>query len=180
MRVQWCFAGVLLLCSVAWATEPLTRLQGRVIHVEDGDSVVLLLRDYSKIKVRLSDIDAPESARGKSRPGQPFSRNSKESLSQLVLGEAVSADCYETDRYRRQVCRIFFNGADVNAEQVRRGWAWANRAQKRYVRDPKFFGLEDDARARRRGLWAATQQPVAPWEWRKACWKKGECDEDEQ
>lgn len=171
------WAGLLLLvavCSVAGA--PATHLHGKVIHIDDGDTLILLTEDYSKVNVRLTDIDAPESAHGTSRPGQPFSRRSRESLTQLAHGKLVDAECFDTDRYRRRVCRVIASGVDINAEQVRRGMAWANRADKRYVRDPRAYSLEDEARASHRGLWASSVQPIAPWAWRKACWQKGACD----
>lgn len=177
MLKAWAAALVISCAAGASAAAPVTHLHGKVIYVDDGDTLILLTEGHTKINVRLTDIDAPESAHGKGRPGQPFSQRSKDSLSQLAHGKQVDAECYDTDRYQRQVCRVFADGLDVNLEQVKRGMAWANRADKRYVRDAHVYGLEDEARASRRGLWGSkSQQPIAPWEWRKACWQKGACD----
>lgn len=49
----------LLLCSqLALAAQPWP-MTGKVIHVEDGDTLTILQSDFSKVSVRLSDIDAP-------------------------------------------------------------------------------------------------------------------------
>ena len=169
---------VLVLLGAVWAAaEPVAHVHGKVIYVDDGDTLILLTEGYSKVNVRLTDIDAPESAHGKGRPGQPFSQRSTESLAQLAHGKQADAECYATDRYQRRVCRVFVDGLDVNLEQIRRGMAWANRADKRYVRDTRAYLVEEEARASLRGLWMPRgQEPIAPWEWRKACWKKGTCD----
>ena len=46
----------------------------KVIHVDDGDTLVVLTPDRQKLKVRLANIDAPESSHGRCRPGQGRSR----------------------------------------------------------------------------------------------------------
>lgn len=149
---------------------------GKVIHVEDGDTLILLQSDYSRASIRLSDIDAPETYHGGGRPGQPYSQASKQSLVSLANGQQASATCYERDRYERLVCTVFVNGLNVNAEQLRRGMAWANDASRRYVRNPQTYALEAEAKAAGAGLWSArSPRPVPPWEWRQQCWKFKAC-----
>ena len=48
-------------------------LKGKIIHISDGDTVHLLTDNKEKIKIRLNDIDAPESK-------QAFGNKSKENL----------------------------------------------------------------------------------------------------
>lgn len=67
------------------------------------------------------------------------------------------------DRYGRTVAHVRCNGIDANAEQVRTGMAWVF---DRYVVDRGLYGLQDDALAEHRGLWADAQ-PVVPWVWRR-------------
>lgn len=59
--------------------------------------------------------------------------------------------------------RVFCAGADANAEQVRRGMAWW---YVRYGKDVALKRVEAQARAARRGLWAA-DDPVPPWAFRR-------------
>lgn len=152
-------------------------MAGKVVHVGDGDTLTLLQSDYSKVSVRLSDIDAPETSHGWSRPGQPYSQASKQSLVALAGGQQATATCYERDRWKRPVCTVFINGQDVNTDQLRRGMAWVNRVNRAYVRNPQSAAVEAQAQAAGVGLWSGHgQRPTPPWEWRRECWKNQVCD----
>ena len=156
------------------------RLAGKVVYVDDGDTVIVLVDGNTQEKIRLSSIDAPESShtnKEKGRIGQPYSNNSGQYLASLIKGKNVELSCFELDRYGRNVCEIFIDGKSVNKEMVKQGWAWANvSAGGRYLRDKSLPGLEAQARANHSGLWAGSN-PVAPWEWRDACWKQGRCSQ---
>ena len=167
----------LILCLQAAHAAQSWPMTGKVIHVEDGDTLTLLQSDYSKVSVRLSDIDAPETSHGRGRPGQPYSQASKQSLLALAGGQQATATCYERDRWERPVCTVFVNGQDVNAEQLRRGMAWVSRINRAYVRNPLSAASEAQAKAAQLGLWSAQgPRPVPPWEWRRDCWKNKVCD----
>jgi hypothetical protein len=58
--------------------------------------------------------------------------------------------------------QIVINAPWANAEQVRRGMAWA---YKQYLTDQAIGALEDTARASKTGLWA-DESPTPPWEFR--------------
>jgi endonuclease YncB( thermonuclease family) len=123
--------------------------------VHDGDTLTVLI-DNRQVRVRLVDIDAPELK-------QPFGTRSRQSLSGLCFGKVASLDVRGHDRYNRTLARVTCGGADANAEQVRRGYAWTFT---RYARtDSPLFAIEREARAAHRGLWQ-DPAPVAPWEWR--------------
>lgn len=151
---------------------------GRVVYVDDGDTLVLLVDGRTQMKIRLSSIDAPESShtnKQTGRVGQPYSDNSGKYLASMVKGKTVDAHCFEADRYGRDVCELFVDGRSVNREMVKQGWAWANvAAQGRYLRDKSLPSMEATARVSHAGLWAGLN-PVAPWEWRDVCWRQGQC-----
>ncbi len=132
-------------------------IKGKVINVADGDTVTILSGDYQKNKIRLYGIDAPES-------GQDFGKKSKQLLSQLVKGKAVTAHCYEKDKYHRDVCTLFApGGEDVNLIMVGLGGAWVYR---KYYKETEYYRHEKEAKQNKQGLWAIPHaQP--PWEWRK-------------
>lgn len=148
-----------LLAGIAAAGET---LQGSIVAVLDGDTVILLDESRSQHKIRLAQIDAPEIGHGKDNPGQPFGKASKQSLSDLVYGREVRADCETRDKYGRTVCTLLSGTVDVNLEQVRRGMAWVYR---KYARDPAYYQAEDDARRAQRGLWRSSDL-TPPWEYR--------------
>lgn len=68
------------------------------------------------MKVRLTEIDAPEKA-------QAFGNRSKQSLSDLCFNKTSKLDDNGKDRYGRTLARVYCDGVDANAEQVRRGMA---------------------------------------------------------
>ncbi|MFZ7327881.1 thermonuclease family protein [Comamonas jiangduensis] len=149
-------------------------LRGEVVRVTDGDTIRLREHDTGVIhSIRISDIDAPETSKSKRRPGQPFSQASRKAMVDMALNQNAVAKCFEYDRNSRPVCTVVVNGKDVGAMLVSQGLAWANRASKRYVRDPRTYELEAKAKADRLGLWA-DPEAVEPWVWRRLCWTKKE------
>jgi len=147
---------------------------GLVTRVSDGDTLTVRTAEGTQITVRLSGIDAPETGHGITRPGQPFGPHSRQSLHDMAHGKHAELECFESDRYQRNVCRVLINGLDVNAEQVQRGMAWVYRANRRYVRDSSLYAIEDRAKAAGVGLWRSAH-PVAPWDWRRDCWQHQKC-----
>jgi micrococcal nuclease len=53
---------------------------GRVVGISDGDTITILDDRKQQIKVRLAEIDTPESA-------QPYGTRAKQELSGLVFGK---------------------------------------------------------------------------------------------
>jgi endonuclease YncB( thermonuclease family) len=127
-----------------------------VVSVHDGDTLTVLV-EKRQVKVRLTDIDAPELK-------QPFGSRSRQSLAELCFGKEAALDVRGQDRYKRTLATVTCAGTDANAEQVRRGYAWT---YARFARaDSPLFGLQSEARSAHRGLWAEPT-PVAPWDWRR-------------
>lgn len=145
------FLSLLLAALPAGADVPV-----RVVAVRDGDTVTVL-DNQRQLRVRLSEIDAPEL-------GQPFGKRSKMALSELCFGKAAELEVRGRDRYGRVLGRLKCDGLDANAEQVRRGYAWV---YTRYASaDSPLYALQLDAQAARRGLWF-DRAPTPPWEWRR-------------
>ena len=132
-------------------------VRGRVVSVHDGDTLTVLI-DRRQVRVRLTDIDAPEL-------GQPFGTRSRQSLSGLCFGKTAALDVRGQDRYKRTLARVTCAGTDANSEQVRRGYAWTFVRYAR--RDSPLVALENEARAAHRGLWQDSA-PVPPWDWRNS------------
>lgn len=143
-----------------------------VEHVLDGDTVIVR---GSKQPIRLASIDAPEKSHGYGRPGQPYSVQSSNWLTQQLEGKpGVTMRCVDEDRYGRRVCNFYRDGEHVNKAAVLAGVAWANTSNARYLRDKTVLTAQEQARAARRGIWAEPA-PVPPWLWRRECWEKHVC-----
>ncbi len=72
----------------------------KVTKVYDGDTVKAEGHDIT-IKVRLVGIDAPETAKGKRKPGQPYSQKAKKYLAKMVLNKVVDVKGYGLGPYTR-------------------------------------------------------------------------------
>lgn len=160
------------------------QIAGKVIHVDDGDTLVMLDTDGFKRIIRLSDIDAPEIGHGTSRPGQPYSAKATSYLKELTLGQAALATCFDIDGRKRDdgtvreryVCRVQVDGVNANMAMIDAGLAMAYRANRRYIRDVSTLPREDAARSARQGLWSQAH-PIPPWRWRRSCWGFGDCEQ---
>lgn len=147
---------LLLLLIVTYAHSQ--EYRGRVVGISDGDTFTLLTEDKKQVKVRLSEIDTPETA-------QPFGTKAKQTLSDLVFGKDVVVIKADTDRYGRIVGHVYVNEVHVNRRLVYDGMAWAYR---QYLKDKTLLQDEQKAREAKRGLWSlpSTEQ-LPPWEWRR-------------
>jgi endonuclease YncB( thermonuclease family) len=103
-----------ILLMVACASAAAAPLAGRVVHVVDGDTLDVLTGE-KRVRVRLSEIDAPESRQG-------FGHRSRQSLIQVCGGEIAALDISGKDRNGRTIARVVCNGTDASAEQARRVW----------------------------------------------------------
>lgn len=150
-------------------------LTGMIVNVADGDTVTLRAPDGQR-RIRLDSIDAPEEGHGADQPGQPYAEAARKNLADLVAGKTLTAQCYEKDQYGRDVCALILeDGRSANRLQVEAGYAWAYTARKGdYLNDSAMPGLQSQAKAARRGLWAG-QNPMQPWKWRYDCWRQRQC-----
>lgn len=157
MKLMTLAAAAAIALTAAWPAVS-AEIIGRVVGITDGDTLTLLTNERRQQRVRLSEIDTPES-------GQPYGTRSRQALSDLAFQRNVRVAVQDTDRYGRTVGRVYATGTDVNAEMVRQGAAWVYR---QYNRDPSLLTLEAEARAAKRGLWALPEaERTPPWEWRQ-------------
>ena len=145
MRGVW--LGLSLLVTVTGFPVQAETMTGKVVGVHDGDTLTLLV----------AGIDAPEL-------DQPYGQKAKRALSALVFRKEVRVESPEPDKYGRTLGTVFLGAVNVNAELVKQGAAWVYRA---YPFPPELEGLEAQARAAKRGLWALpVDQRCPPWDWR--------------
>ena len=149
----------LWLCGARAESEALT---GRVLWVDDGDSLELRDDWGRRFRVRLRGIDAPERS-------QPYANVSRRNLMQLARSRPVTIVYDGIDKYGRLLAWVYVDqGVSVNLRQVEAGLAW------HYVFPGRPWTADDDllaqaereARAARRGLWAQPQ-PQPPWAFRR-------------
>jgi|GEM_PF-795576 len=110
-------------------------VEGRRIYVIDGDTVAV---HGQAQRIRLLDIDAPETSKPRCERELALALRAKERLVQLIRDHDVSIERKGTDRYRRSLARLRVNGRDVGQILLAEGhavrWrpgrkAWEERAQ---------------------------------------------------
>lgn len=157
VRTLLCFLALVAGTVLPAAGASAQSLTGKVVSIADGDTLTILADGQYQYRIRLSEIDAPES-------GQPFGRSSRKMLSDLAFGKQVTVRVVDVDRFGRTVGRVRAGSVDVNAQMVKQGGAWAFR---QYQSDQRFQLWEKEARAAKRGLWGLqADQIIAPWDWR--------------
>ena len=135
-------------------------LPGTVLHVLDGDSLILDVRG-GQYRVELADIDAPEL-------NQPWGRAARDWLGQALTGRFVvvrSSDVSPDGHIRG---RLLFKNQDPGTTLLYQGLAWCvpQPDGKAVSESREYRDAQTDARAARRGLWSDAS-PVPPWEWRR-------------
>lgn len=163
---------VSLLVSVAVQAET---LEGKIVRIVDGDTLVLLDASNTQHRVRLSGIDTPER-------GQPFGRRASQNLARLAGAKPARLEWYKKDRWDRLIGTVWVQSPDAQCQgaecpktldiglaQITQGLAWHF---KRYAHEQpeaereRYSFAEEEARAKGAGLWR-DPNPVPPWEWRK-------------
>ena len=148
----------LLLCAASACALAGQQITGRMVSIADGDTFTLLTPDSRQVKIRMAEIDTPESQ-------QPYGSRSKDALGSLLKGKTIAVEEQGSDYYGRAIGRVSVDGLDVNAEMVKIGAAWVYR---KYSKDQRMIELESEAKAAKRGLWSLPEsERIPPWEWRK-------------
>jgi micrococcal nuclease len=129
----------------------------RVVRVVDGDTIRVRL-DGRTERVRYIGVDTPESV----KPGTPvqcFAKRAAAANAALVGGRSVRlvGDVEQRDRYGRLLAYVYRepDGAFVNAELVRDGYARTLTIAPNVAHARQFAELARAARRSGRGLWSA-------------------------
>ena len=162
----------LLAClALSITTTPAADIDGKVVSVNDGDTVRVLDSAMVEHRVRLTGIDAPEK-------GQPFGTASRRHLASLVAGKPVLVESAGSDRYGRLLGKVWVRPddcpdcgrtLDANLAQIQAGMAWWYQ----YYADDQPPGDRESyqsaamqAKRLRLGLWSEADA-IPPWAWRR-------------
>lgn len=170
MRITaWIILSFFLFSNLAFAKEPIRIILGSVTKVVDGDTIHVTDSLGTKVKVRFYGIDAPEleyiNKTGKiGKQGQPFGKESYETLLSKLNGKKIRLDVMDIDRYQRVVAIVWLTNRNINHEMVSEGMAWAYR---KYLdkAHPEYINAEESAQTEKKGLWVQAD-PQKPWEFR--------------
>lgn len=141
----------------AWSTSCLS-----IYGVHDGDTLTCESENRGTFIVRFAGIDAPETS-------QAFWRVARDRLKELAKPGTV-AECYKTDQYGRNVCRLFSaDGMDLADSMIGSGLAWHAvdfSSEQTPDERARYAKLELSAKTSGLGLWA-DESPMQPRECRR-------------
>ncbi len=142
---------VILLAS-AQAGTPRT-LIAIVQRVSDGDTLIALTENQTKLRIRLLGIDAPEGPH-EDKPGQRYGGEARDYLDHLIGGKTIRVDTYGSDNYHRVLAVIWDGPVNVNLLMVAMGYAEVYRGQPCQANCRELEEAEALARQDRVGMWA--------------------------
>ena len=127
---------------------------GYVSGVPTGDGLYMAVGNRIET-VRYIGIRRPEIIHP-TRGREPYEDVAREANRQLVEGKWVTLmlDVQQRDRYGQLLAYVYVGNRFVNAELVHQGYAEAATYPPNVRYQGYFLGLERDARAAGRGLWA--------------------------
>ncbi|MBI1963825.1 MAG: thermonuclease family protein [Candidatus Rokubacteria bacterium] len=143
---------LLALCLVvrpALAAGP----EGTVVRVVDGDTIHVKVGERVE-KVRYIGVNTPE-VHHPTKGEEPGGREAACVNRDLVAGRPVrlELDAQTHDRYGRLLAYVWVDGAMINAELVRLGYAQVMTIPPNVRHQALFLRLQREAREAERGLW---------------------------
>lgn len=151
----------IILISLSTFSEPLNKIEGKIVRVIDGDTVIILDSSNDQHRIRLDGIDAPES-------GQPYGNKATEFVKEITREKKIVVEWRKKDRYNRILGVVYADGMNVNKALLENGLAWH---YKFFNNDADLAKLELQARKVKLNIWSETN-PVEPYLWRKNKKKK--------
>lgn len=127
----------------------------KVVKVIDGDTIAL---ENGEV-VRYIGIDTPETVHP-SKPVQCFGKEASEKNKELVEGKMVrlEKDVSERDKYNRLLRYVWIGDIFVNDYLVREGYAYASTYPPDVKYADQFLKAQQEARERKKGLWAGCEE----------------------
>lgn len=131
------------------------KIKGKVIFVEDGDTIKIALRGKS-LDVRFAGADCPEK-------GQAYYEEAKEFTRKKILGKLVNLEIISYPSDTSFVARVRLEEFDMSMELIKNGLAWYD---SKTHEDKKLAKAHKKAKKSKTGLWSKPT-PAAPWVYRK-------------
>ena len=129
-------------------SKKIKEFEAEILSCHDGDTCRAKYKG-EKIKIRFSGIDAPEIK-------QTEGKAAKRELEGLIVGKTVKLEC-DGKSYDRLTCTVRLNDVEINAEMVKRGYAFDS---PKYSKG-KYAEAMQSAKAQKIGIWKTIE--VSPF-----------------
>lgn len=144
-----------ILTILLAASSGTTEFSAKVVKVIDGNTLEVYTSDKETVTILLNNVDCPELGQAAAEKAMEFTRK-------MVLKKKVNVRLDGKDRWGNKLATVVLNnGKNLNYELVKNGLAWAGLSA-----DKKVVSLEEEAKARKLGLWEK-EDPTPPWVYRR-------------
>lgn len=151
-----CLTLVILLSFCSGSTKQNEKVFLRVTKITDGDTFRVDDGSEKGLRIRLIGVDTPET-RHPQKPVEYFGKEATEFLTKMIANRLVRLeyDVQKQDRFGRTLAYVYLkDGAFVNAELVKQGYARVYTVPPNVKYAELFVELQREAREHNRGLWA--------------------------
>jgi micrococcal nuclease len=154
-----------LLVESGHGTAAPSRQDARVVAVNDGDSVTIVMNGM-KYRARLIGIDAPEMGQ------EPWGRKAREHLRTLLKGYrwrvSIEEDVEQRDKYNRFLVYLWSpDGEMLNERMLRDGYAVLFTIQPNSKYAERFRKAQRSARENKKGIWGPEGLKERPLDYKK-------------
>jgi micrococcal nuclease len=159
-RAACAVLAIALLGSAGWGWwsggRAAARFDASVVETIDGDTIDVRVGHGRVERVRLLGADTPET-KDRRKPVQCFGPEASAYTHRRLSGRRVSleTDTEVRDKYGRLLAYVYVDGRRYDDELLRLGYARLLIIPPNGVHARAMLEAELDARAERRGLWAA-------------------------
>ena len=135
-------------------------MSGRVLRVDNGNTVTIVDANNVQHTVKLQDVQAPDL-------GHPSGIQSQRSLQGMVGGRHVTIDYDPKTGYGAPTGRVYLGGEDINLKQVEQGMAKYRSSglagDKDKQTQQQYEAAQEQAKKKERGIWyVPSKRPGAP------------------
>ncbi len=147
---------IMILVGFFSARAGIALVNGKVMEVMDGNTLLVVFEDGEEHKLMLDGIDSPELE-------QDYGLQAKDFLEKKVLGKQVKVELRNKDRWGNRLAVVWLKGeVDLRAELLKAGYAWTAERNP----DETLENLRLEAQQRGKGLWQ-NASAIAPWIYRR-------------
>lgn len=114
---------------------------GEIKRAADVDGLKYLNDYYQKFRIRLANIDTPESVHRDKRKNTKEGYAASNYLKNKIEGKEVGFECWDKGKYGRMICAVSFNGQDIGLDLISKGhspyvtyWGKHPRMHKQYFK----------------------------------------------
>ena len=133
-------------------------MSGRVVRVDNGNTVTIVDSNNVQHTVRLQDVQAPGL-------GFPSGIKSQRNLQGMVGGKHVTIDYDPKTGFGAPTGRVYLGGEDINLKQVEQGMAKYRSSSLGTDKDTErqYEEAQEQAKNEERGIWyVPSRRPGAP------------------